>query len=88
MPTMSEMAAELKEVSDVAYAAKNSGSAHELVCAERYKGINDKLGLLFWVLAALVGGIFATLGWMATTIYDLQPARLAARPAAVSGPHP
>lgn len=56
--------------------------AHEALCAERYKGIEEKLHWLLGGLASLVLGLLA---WMAVQLYSLEPLRVqaaAARPAA------
>ena len=56
--------------------------AHEELCAERYKGINEKLG---WVLKGMVGLVLALLAWSATQLYALEPLRVLAAQQRVSG---
>ncbi|MDO9337907.1 MAG: hypothetical protein Q7T61_16040 [Caulobacter sp.] len=47
-------------------------AAHEQLCAERYRGINEKLS---WVLRSLVGMLLALLGWALVQLYALEPLR-------------
>jgi hypothetical protein len=49
--------------------------AHEDLCAERYKGINEKLG---WIMGGLGMTIVGLVSWMAVQLYTLQPLRMAA----------
>jgi hypothetical protein len=49
--------------------------AHEALCAERYKGIEEKL---HWLLAGLASLVFGLLAWMAVQLYALEPLRVAA----------
>jgi hypothetical protein len=49
-------------------------AAHEVLCAERYRGLNEKLTL---VLGALASMVLALLGWALVQLYALQPMRLA-----------
>lgn len=49
--------------------------AHELLCAERYRGINEKLG---WVLKGMVGLVLALLAWSVAQLYTLEPLRVLA----------
>lgn len=49
--------------------------AHEELCAERYKGINEKLG---WVLKGMVGLVLALLAWSIAQLYTLEPLRVLA----------
>ncbi len=59
---------------------------HERLCAERYRGINEKLG---WVLGGLATLFFGLLGWMAVQLYTLEPLRVAAAAhAAAPAPSP
>lgn len=49
--------------------------SHEVLCAERYKNIQEKMN---WILGGL-GIIFIGLvGWMAVQLYTLEPLRVAA----------
>lgn len=50
-------------------------AAHEELCAERYRGINEKLT---WVMAALVTLVLGFVGWAAVQLYTLEPLRVAA----------
>jgi hypothetical protein len=47
-------------------------AAHEELCAERYRGINEKLS---WVLRSLVGMLLALLAWALVQLYALEPLR-------------
>lgn len=47
-------------------------AAHEELCAERYRGINEKLS---WVLRSLVGMLLALLAWALVQLYALDPLR-------------
>ena len=47
-------------------------AAHEELCAERYRGINEKLS---WVLRSLVGMLVALLAWALVQLYALEPLR-------------
>ncbi len=47
-------------------------AAHEELCAERYRGINEKLS---WVLRSLVCMILALLAWALVQLYALEPLR-------------
>lgn len=47
-------------------------AAHEELCAERYRGINEKLS---WVLRSLVGMLMALLAWALVQLYALEPLR-------------
>lgn len=58
--------------------------AHEALCAERYRGIEEKL---HWVLAGLATLMFGLMAWMAVQLYALEPLRVAAN-ARVSAPPP
>ncbi|MDB5431095.1 MAG: hypothetical protein JWP35_2211 [Caulobacter sp.] len=60
---------------------------HERLCAERYRGINEKLG---WILGGLATLFFGLLGWMAVQLYTLEPLRVAAaaQAAAAAPPSP
>ena len=49
--------------------------AHEELCAERYKGINEKLG---WVLKGMAGLVLAFLAWSIAQLYALEPLRVLA----------
>lgn len=49
-------------------------AAHEELCAERYRGINEKLS---WVLRSLVGMVLALLAWALVQLYALEPLRRA-----------
>jgi hypothetical protein len=49
--------------------------AHEELCAERYKGINEKLG---WVLKGMAGLVLALLAWSVAQLYALEPLRMLA----------
>lgn len=49
--------------------------AHEELCAERYKGINEKLG---WLLKGMAGLVMALLAWSVAQLYTLEPLRLLA----------
>lgn len=63
--------------------------AHEELCAERYRGINEKLG---WMLKGFVGLVLALLAWSMVQLYTLEPVRVlasqqrAAPAAAVAAP--
>lgn len=58
---------------------------HERLCAERYGGINEKLG---WVLGGLATLFFGLLGWMAVQLYALEPLRVAAAQASAASAYP
>ncbi|WGM40800.1 hypothetical protein [Caulobacter sp. NIBR1757] len=47
-------------------------AAHEELCAERYRGINEKLS---WVLRSLVCMVLALLAWALVQLYALEPLR-------------
>lgn len=47
-------------------------AAHEELCAERYRGINEKLS---WVLRSLVGMVLALLAWALVQLYAMEPLR-------------
>lgn len=49
--------------------------AHEELCAERYRGINEKLG---WMLKAMGGLVMAFLAWSVAQLYALEPLRVLA----------
>lgn len=49
--------------------------AHEELCAERYRGINEKLG---WIMGGIGATIFGLVSWMAFQLYTLEPLRVAA----------
>jgi len=49
-------------------------AAHEELCAERYRGINEKLS---WVLRSMVGMLLALLAWALVQLYALEPLRRA-----------
>ena len=49
-------------------------AAHEELCAERYRGINEKLS---WVLRSLVCMVLALLAWALVQLYALEPLRRA-----------
>lgn len=49
--------------------------AHEELCAERYRGINEKLG---WVLGGMGATLVGLITWMAVQLYTLEPLRIAA----------
>lgn len=49
--------------------------AHEKLCAERYRGINQKLG---WVLSGLAMLFVGLLTWAFVQLYALEPLRIAA----------
>lgn len=55
-----------------AYAAIES---HENLCAERYRGINEKL---HWIMAGMGATLIGLIGWMAVQLYTLEPLRIAA----------
>lgn len=54
-------------------------AAHEELCAERYRGINEKLS---WVLRSLVGMLLALLAWALVQLYALEPLRRGSFPKA------
>ena len=59
-------------------------AAHEVLCAERYRGLNEKLTLVLGTMASMV---LALLGWALVQLYALEPMRAppeqpAGRPAA------
>lgn len=56
-----------------AYAKMDS---HELLCSERYKGINEKLN---WLLRGVVVLFFGLLGWALVQLYTLEPLRIVAQ---------
>lgn len=66
------MAGEERQTVAGAYALMH---AHEELCAERYKGINEKLG---WVLSGLALLFLGLLGWSFVQLYTLEPLRIAA----------
>lgn len=66
------MAGEDRQTVAGAYALMH---AHEELCAERYKGINEKLG---WVLGGFGILILSLLGWAFIQLYTLEPLRIAA----------
>lgn len=76
---MSSPAAERRTVS----AAFVKIEAHEALCAERYRGINEKLHMIMGGLATLFLGL---LGWMAVQLYTLEPLRVAAATAQAHRP--
>jgi len=47
-------------------------AAHEVLCAERYRGLNEKLTL---VLGAMASMVLALLGWALVQLYALEPMR-------------
>lgn len=66
------MAGEERQTVAGAYALMDS---HEKLCAERYKGINEKL---HWVLSGLALLFLGLLGWSFVQLYTLEPLRIAA----------
>ena len=48
--------------------------AHENLCAERYKGINEKLDMLIKGSGFVIVGLVS---WMAVQLYTLEPLRVA-----------
>jgi hypothetical protein len=55
-------------------------AAHEELCAERYRGINEKLS---WMLGAMATMVLTLLAWALVQLYALQPARTSAPRATV-----
>ncbi|NBB16017.1 hypothetical protein GVN21_11680 [Caulobacter sp. SLTY] len=47
-------------------------AAHEQLCAERYRGINEKLS---WVLGGMAAMVLALLAWSLVQLYRLEPLR-------------
>lgn len=47
-------------------------AAHEDLCAERYRGINEKLS---WILGGLATVVLALLAWALVQLYALEPLR-------------
>ena len=58
--------------------------AHELLCAERYRAINEKLA---WVLGGLVALFIGLLSWTLVQLYALEPLRVAAAQRAEAASH-
>lgn len=56
-------------------------AAHEELCAERYRGINEKLS---WMLGGMATMVMALLAWALVQLYALEPLRV--RPAAPPPP--
>jgi len=54
-------------------------SAHEDLCAERYRGIHEGLddvrNWLRWILTGVVGVLISVLGWALFQVYSLEPLR-------------
>jgi len=50
--------------------------AHEELCSERYRGIDEKLK---WIMTGLGVLFIGLLGWMAFQLYLLEPLRVAAQ---------
>lgn len=50
--------------------------SHEDLCAERYRGINEKL---HWILGGMGTTLLCLFGWMAIQLYTLEPLRIAAQ---------
>jgi hypothetical protein len=64
---MSEPSDLARHAMDLATAADNKINAHEDLCAERYKNINDSLSLIMkfigWGGAAMAGLVLSLLAW-------------------------
>ncbi|MBX3479989.1 MAG: hypothetical protein KF842_06290 [Caulobacter sp.] len=57
-------------------------AAHEDLCAERYRGINEKLS---WILGGLATMVLALLAWALVQLYALEPLR--SPPPSPASPH-
>ncbi|HYE45711.1 MAG TPA: hypothetical protein VEA44_08045 [Caulobacter sp.] len=55
-------------------------AAHEELCAERYRGINEKLS---WVLGGMATMLLGLLAWSLVQLYSLEPLRARAAGTAV-----
>ena len=51
-------------------------AAHEQLCAERYRGINEKLS---WVLGGMATMLLSLLAWALLQVYTLEPLRARAQ---------
>lgn len=51
-------------------------AAHEEICAERYRGINGRLSMLFAALGVAIAAIIGTAGWGLNKVYDNQEQQL------------
>ena len=58
-------------------------AAHEELCAERYRAINEKLS---WVLNGMAGLVLALLAWSVAQVYALEPLRAPAGAPMPPGP--
>ena len=48
---------------------------HEILCAERYRNLQEKMN---WILCGLAGMVVSLLAWMAVQLYTLEPLRASA----------
>lgn len=60
-------------------------AAHEELCAERYKGINEKLDMLIKGAGLVIVGLVS---WMAVQLYTLEPLRVVKATSVASAGHP